>query len=113
MYRSRKRHGLLFALIGQGIIATGMHSRHCVSLGTNTVIKSEWQNETGNTNITHFVQSPPQRKDVYKIHSQVMRLRNGVSGRIDLESTYSDLHYSSWTWDQPYVEKPRSGFTSF
>jgi hypothetical protein len=45
------------------------------------------------------VPSPPQREDVYKIHSRIMRLRNGVNGRIDLESTYSDLHYSSWTWD--------------
>jgi hypothetical protein len=98
--------------MGQGIIATVMYSRHPVSLVTDTVINSEWQNETGN-NITHFVPSPPQRKDVYKIYSRVMRLRNGVSGRIDLESTYSDLHYSSWTWDQPDVEKPRSGFPSF
>jgi hypothetical protein len=72
MYRSvcfLEKHGSLSALIGHGIQATIIHFLLSTRVGTNSVINYEWQNETGNINITHFVSSPPLREDVYKIHS--------------------------------------------
>lgn len=72
MYRSvclLEEHGSLNGLIGQVILATMIQSLLSTSAGTNSVINYEWQNETGNINIMHFVSSPPLLKDVYKIHS--------------------------------------------
>jgi len=47
---------------------------------------------------------------VYKIHIGVKQLRSRASGRIDLESVWSDLHYGSPTCDHSRVEKLQPRF---